>query len=136
LLVVADERGIDIDRGVGDEDLSYRVLWIMMLLAGVGVESSRASILSATPSSVQLDWSHLLTSGKAGAVLSIVGWDLLEGAQQVRRAVFFVARKLVHLDVGGVGGNEAQTTKGINRDLPVQKPVEYVGVEHVGGHLQ
>ena len=39
LRIVADERGIDLDRGVADEDVfPYRVLWITMLLAFGGVE--------------------------------------------------------------------------------------------------
>src|SRR5215831_17090295 len=34
-----------------------------------------------------------------------------------------------------MGRGEAQVAKGIKRDLPVSKPIEYGGVENVGGHL-
>src|SRR5262249_57979843 len=115
-------------------DVSYWVLWIRMRLASSGVQLLQ-------PCQHTLDDTILGYPTRLIPVADVVESrrrdvhprvDLLEGAQQLggpRR--IFRGPKLVQLNVSG---NEAQAAKGINRDLPVQKPVEYVGVEHVGGH--
>jgi len=35
-----------------------------------------------------------------------------------------------------MGRTEVQAAKGIKRNLPVRKLIEYVGIEHVGGHAR
>src|SRR5262249_31933436 len=133
-VIVADQRGINVDRGVADADVSYPVLLITMLLAFLGVELGQSlqhllddTILGRPTRLVPLTD---VPDGRRRGVQPRV--DLLEDTQQLRcpRRILR-GPKLVQLNMGR---GEAQAAKGIKRDLPIRKPIEYVGVEYVGGH--
>jgi hypothetical protein len=73
--------------------------------------------MSAISSADQVDWSQLLTSQTADAVLPIVGSISLKVlSRSAALFEFFVALEFVQLDVGG---NETPVAKCINRDMPV-----------------